>query len=131
MDDDPHRVHGAPVEAQELRNSPRGVRCACPECGERFTALTPTAEFCSNHCRSAFNNRRKMRGAELYDLLMAMRYERSLSKTLKVWSVLCRMAAKFREEDRIDREGRKSWRGPRSVLLRHVDVVAKIVQRGK
>lgn len=44
----------------------------CRECGEPFTAKTLSAAFCpTKPCRAAFNRRRRDRGAELYDFVMA------------------------------------------------------------
>lgn len=86
------------------------VRCkACQECGSDFTPQTLHAEFCSTACRKGFNNRRAVRGAELYDLFMTLRYDRKLAAKLKVWKLLCRMAMGYRREDQAERAGRKSW----------------------
>jgi hypothetical protein len=60
----------------------------CTECGAPFLAharLARHAEFCGTECRKAFNNRRAMRGATLYDLFMTLRYERGLAAKLHVW----------------------------------------------
>lgn len=43
----------------------------CRECGKEFEAKTVSALFCASACRSAFNRRRRDRGAELYDFVMA------------------------------------------------------------
>ena len=43
---------------------------ACLECGGECGK----GEFCGSACRMAFNNRRKARGAELYDLFMVHRF---------------------------------------------------------
>lgn len=42
------------------------------------------------------------RGAEMYDLFMAMRYERDEAKELGCWSRLCAMAMHFKEQDDVD-----------------------------
>ena len=89
----------------------------CRECGAG-TRGSPT--FCSDPCRKAFNNRRLVRGAELYDLLMCWRYERALAARLHVWRAVCRLLAKYRGEDRAAREGRQSWKRPTEILGRHV-----------
>jgi hypothetical protein len=60
-----------------------------------------------------------VRGAELYDLFMALRFERTTATSLNVWRLICRMASAFRDEDVDQREGRKSWRPPSRVLGRH------------
>ncbi|MCG8506205.1 MAG: DUF2116 family Zn-ribbon domain-containing protein [Sphingomonadales bacterium] len=49
----------------------------CAECGEGLPRdRTRQQDFCGDACRSAFNNRRKRRGAILYDLAMDMRVNR-------------------------------------------------------
>jgi predicted nucleic acid-binding Zn ribbon protein len=93
-------------------NSGRGVH-PCLECGEPTKSQ---GEFCGRDCKTSFHNRRKRRGAELYDLYMAYRHERATVKTLGVWRIMNRMAALFRDEDRRERAGRRSWRRPREVL---------------
>lgn len=80
--------------------------------------------FCGQPCRLRFNNRRLQRGAELYDLFMTMRYDRSEAKRLGVWALMCRMGQQMREEDQIDREGRQSWRNPSDVLKDRADLRA-------
>lgn len=86
---------------------------ACVECGAETTAK---GDFCSDRCRHDFNNRRRMRGAELYDLYMAHRFERDRAKQLGVFQAINRLASNYRQEDVARRAGRKSWRAPRTVL---------------
>lgn len=86
---------------------------ACLECG---TSTGKSGDFCANACRDAFNNRRKRRGAEFYDLYMAHRFERALATKLKLMSRINRLASIYREDDRQRREGRRSWRRPQDVL---------------
>lgn len=86
---------------------------ACLECGE---GTTRQREFCSAKCRSDWNNRRKQRGAELYDLYMAHRFDRTNAQALRVFQAINRMASNFREEDKARRAGRQSWRSPRTVI---------------
>lgn len=74
------------------------------------------ALFCSSPCRSAFNNRRALRGAEIYDIFMAMRYQRHKAKGL--WTLLCALAQAFREEDQRRRKDFVSWLDPDTVLAR-------------
>ncbi|RWQ35508.1 MAG: transcriptional regulator [Mesorhizobium sp.] len=88
---------------------------ACLECGEPFERA-PSREFCSVKCRKDWNNRRMKRGAELYDLYMAHRFDRANAKDLRVFQAINRMASNFREEDRTERAGRQSWRRPSAVL---------------
>lgn len=85
---------------------------ACLECGEP----RGNGDFCSSACRHSFNNRRKARGAEIYDLYMALRFERPLAKLLGVLQAISRLASNYRAEDLAQRAGRKSWRNPRTVL---------------
>jgi hypothetical protein len=100
---------------------------ACVECGCDFTPGAAHGDFCSSPCRKGFNNRRALRGAELYDLFMVLRYERDLAKKLHVWKILCRMAMGFRAEDQAQRDGRKSWRPARQVIDRRADLHATVV----
>lgn len=90
--------------------------CTCRECGAAYVSARAEGGFCSARCRAAWNNRRAKRGAEAYDLLMALRYDRALARRLKIWRLLCRMAMQFRAEDQAARAGRPSWRDPRLVL---------------
>lgn len=80
--------------------------------------------FCGQPCRLRFNNRRLQRGAEFYDLFMAMRYDRAEAKRLGVWASMCRMGQQMREEDQRERDGRKSWREPKDVLSDRPDLRA-------
>jgi hypothetical protein len=81
----------------------------CKECGSEFESSHPRAEFCGTPCRMDFNNRRGARGAELYDLIMCMNYERDYARTNKFRSVVDRMASTFRQEDKEERNGRPSY----------------------
>lgn len=98
-------------------NAPFGVR-ECQWCGEHFPAQGADQTFCCNGHRQAFNNLRLQRGAQLYDLFMCARYERKAAAGLKVWSLICTMLAHFRQEDRTERAGRKSWMPARGVVER-------------
>lgn len=95
-----------------------GFRRACLECGRPFSASVSGAEFCGPVCRMVFNNRRTRRGAELYDLFMALRHDRATATAFKVWRLLNRLAAGFRAEDVSERDGRRSWRAPAAILAR-------------
>lgn len=86
---------------------------ACLECGAGTTAK---GDFCSVACRTGFNNRRKARGAEMYDLYMAHRFDRDNAQALGVFQAINRLASDFRQEDKARRAGRRSWRNPRDVL---------------
>lgn len=90
----------------------------CIECGASYGAATARSEFCSSVCRLAFNNRRLQRGAELYDLVMAWRYQRKIATALHVMRAICRLAQQYREEDAKHRSGRLSWRSPKAIILR-------------
>jgi hypothetical protein len=106
-------------------------RFACLECGEACASTAANAEFCSTNCRKAWNNRRAMRGAELYDLVMVWRFDRARCKALRIWTLLCRMAALFREDDWNARGGRRSWSPAEQVLERKAYLHAVVVHRGR
>lgn len=88
---------------------------ACLECGTQFAAARGR-EFCTSACRQRWNNRRMQRGAELYDLYMAHRFDRANAQALGVFQAVNRMASNFHTEDAAERAGRRSWRATRAVL---------------
>ena len=82
---------------------------SCGECGGSMEGRDKAAAFCDKRCRDNHKNRRCRRGVLLYDLFMALRFERKLASKLKVWSAMCRLAGTWREEDNHERAGRRSW----------------------
>lgn len=90
----------------------------CIECGERFEAGHRKAEFCCSGHRYEFSNRRRQRGMAIYDVFMAMRYERGLQKLFGLWTLMCRMAEAWRDEDKAQRAGRKSWQDVKELYER-------------
>lgn len=90
----------------------------CLECGAPYASSVATAEFCCSACRSRWNNRRLVRGSELYDLVMALRWDRPLAKALHAFTLLSRAAAAFRAEDVDERSGRRSWSPPDRIVGR-------------
>lgn len=90
----------------------------CLECGASSESTAANAEFCCTNCRKAWNNRRAMRGAELYDLVMVWRFDRTRSKALSIWTLLCRMASLFRADDVKHRNRRRSWSAAELVIER-------------
>lgn len=93
------------------------ARCQlCLECGESIIGGRAGQEFCCTGCRQSFNNRRLARGAELYDLLRALRRERGLAKNLNIWTHICRLEQKWQAEDDRQRPGRKSYMPPQKAL---------------
>lgn len=83
----------------------------CKECGESLQRPAKPSgrpkEFCGTACARKFHNRRAMRGAELYDFVMASRYQRKkYAGAITIVSQLCR---EWHDEDKEDRDGRPSW----------------------
>jgi hypothetical protein len=99
----------------------------CRECAAPFSAPRTTREFCSVSCRQTFNNRKLIRGAAMYDIIMAMRFDRAAAKDSGAWSLLCRLAASFKAEDHRDRGGRKSWDDLPRVRDRHTSLSSTVV----
>lgn len=81
----------------------------CRECGKSFQAKRNEAGFCSVPCRKEYHNRRYKRGAEAYDLLMTLRFDRKLATEEKLLGHLWALASAFREGDKANRAGRRSW----------------------
>lgn len=101
----------------------------CAECGQTYTALRAHSEFCGAACRKAFNNRRMTRGAELYDLFMAVRYERDEANAAHVWSNMCKLAADYRVKDEAERGGRRSWGDWKGWLRNNPWLAAVVITR--
>lgn len=76
----------------------------CRECGAPCQR-----SFCSKPCRMTWHNRRKSRGAEFYDFVMALRYERDEATKAEAWTTLCSLARACRDSDKALRAGRHSW----------------------
>lgn len=101
-------------------------RC-CAEClSPMYAARQPgmnrkprRSKFCSTLCKTTWNNRRKNRGADVYDLWMAMRYERDEAKRLGVWTEMCRLSELWNAED--EKAGRITYSPPAEVVLRLKD----------
>src|SRR5258708_28487942 len=78
---------------------------SCRECGGSYAAQRATSEFCCAACRRAFSNRRMLRGANFYDLIMAMRFNRVAAADEVAWTLLFKMAATFKAEERLQPGG--------------------------
>lgn len=81
----------------------------CAECGQPYTAKRKASRFCCPQCRTDYLNRRNMRGAILYDLKMAERFERDDATKAGLMAIMNRLCADWRNEDNRQRGGRKSW----------------------
>jgi hypothetical protein len=81
----------------------------CAECGEPFQTNRRDAEFCGDAHRKAYNNRRAVRGAEMYDLMMTLRFERTHARDEQLWSHLCALASAYKTSDRNLRADRPSY----------------------
>lgn len=101
----------------------------CRECGTGFDAYNRGNGFCSTACRKTFNNRRATRGAEIYDLFMATRFEREKSAALGLWTVLCFVASEHRQDDLDKRGGRNSWRPPEEILAEKPSLKAELLAK--
>jgi len=87
----------------------------CMECGCQIPAKPakkgPVPKFCGQACSKTFNNRRMTRGAELYDLLMAGRFQRETHAGM--WRpTMSVLATHFHDKDKRERDGRQSWHTP-------------------
>jgi predicted nucleic acid-binding Zn ribbon protein len=115
-----------PLKRQEGSGRTTGA-LHCRECSAGFESGRSAREFCSDRCRRIFHNRKTARGAQLYDLVMALRYDRKRAATSRAFSLLCRMAAAFKAED--DLAGRQSWDKARTVTARSARFLASLVGR--
>ena len=88
----------------------------CKECGSDFRPKQYNAEFCCSGHRNAFNNRRQLRGATLYDLEMIQRNEPELFAKHNLATIRSNLLQHWKSEDATEREGRKSWKSAFNVL---------------
>lgn len=75
--------------------------------------------FCTTACKAKWNNRNKLRGADLVQLMLCHRYERALSAQLGLFKAICRLVQTWQEED--ERAGRQTYERPEKLLLRLMD----------
>lgn len=78
----------------------------CRECGTPFIPSRRPALHCSETCRTAFNRRRRERGAELYDFVMA-------GQTAVVEMLL----GAYKTADMATRDGRPSFQPTQQAIL--------------
>ncbi len=90
-------------------------------------AQRATREFCRSACRKAFQNRVALRGVDLFHLFMSMRFDRANAEAEGVWSLMCRLAASYKEQDDRDRDGRRSWDDVAKVRARNPHLGATVV----
>lgn len=72
----------------------------CGECGVEFIAKDRRAEFCGTPCRVAHTNRRRDRGAMLYDMYVHLRFNREAATEEGLRTLIDRMVGNWVEEDR-------------------------------
>ena len=93
-----------------IHKSVPGRSNQCLECGteiKRKTSHGRPVKFCSTEHRKAWNNRRMTRGAILYDEIMKWRFDRANNKDAV--TTMAQIASMFRDNDKRDRDGRRSW----------------------
>lgn len=133
LDHKPSEATECPQSASPAVPSSRATarygRIQCRECGTGFQRYTRSDNFCSTTCRRTFNNRRAMRGAELYDLFMVIRFDRPRAKLLGLWTIVCYLAGMFRDEDNAERDGRPSWRDPAEIIGDKPFLKAELIAR--
>lgn len=90
----------------------------CRECGAELPAPRGRRRrpmvFCPDvsgvkNCKADWHNRRRVRGAMLYDLFMATRYQREHAVSVNATTRMSQLAADFLREDAETRDGRRSW----------------------
>lgn len=101
----------------------------CVECAAVVETKKDTTRFCGAACRMAWNNRRRDRGAQLYDLFRAMRRERGKAAEMGLWSIACALELSWQEEDQAERPGRRSYLDAKAAVEALYD--AGQLQRGE
>ncbi len=100
----------------------------CRECNTPLAATRKeNAEFCAVPCRIAWRNRRMSRGADLYDVFMALRFDRAVAYEKGLYALMCRMASTWNEEDKVS--GRQSYFPADETVIRNNHHNAVVVSR--
>lgn len=86
----------------------------CRECGKPFQPRQTWALFCDGACRRVFNRRRRDRGTELYDFVMAQHGNQPIDYR----PVIHKLCEAYRVSDLTLRNGRESWQPPSLALTR-------------
>ncbi len=79
----------------------------CRECGQPFEPSRRARLFCTSVHRIAYNNRRRLYGGAMFDLVMEWRFDRERGSS--ALADLCALAATVRMQDHRERGGRPSW----------------------
>lgn len=82
-------------------------RGSCLECGTKYERKRSAAEFCGDKCRMAFNQRRRDRGTELYDILMSARFD--AKDRAAPGDLVAKLLSAYKAADDHARNGRASW----------------------
>lgn len=101
----------------------------CMECGADlpvYSGKGQRSRFCGVKCRNAFNNRRAQRGALLYDLFMASRFERQAADSAGARSVMARLASEWNMAD----DGKRTWGDWQEWIANHPAFNPAAVKRG-
>ena len=123
-------MSAAPVQTPS--RSSRSDAKACRECGRpEFEWARERGDFCCDACRRDWNNRRQARGAVLYDLVMALRFDRKASQEIKLWTIVCKFCAIWRDDDVARRASRPSWREAALVVEERPWVFAASLKAGR
>ena len=89
---------------ERIRRKPRQPwQFTCKECGSEFLSTRTDKSFCSTECRKNWNNRRQVRGGQIYDLAMKYRADRARGDLGR----LCNVIDRFLREDKA--KGRTTW----------------------
>lgn len=99
------------------------AKIICRECGEATEVKAANAIFCGTNCANSYDRRRARRAVKLYDVFMEMRFNRKAAKGM--WTLLCRLAEEWRDEDKRIRKGLQSWKDPRAIIEERVDLIGK------
>lgn len=122
------RLHAMPCQGHSAARGKAAPVHTCLECG---APTRPSQQFCRAACRRDFHNRRRVRGATLYDLYMASRFDRAAANQAGLWKLMNRLASAWREEDQAKRGGRRSYLGHKAALEKMPWLSATTVVAGR
>ena len=88
------------MTAAQPKKKPTFGGRVCPECGDKFVAAHPNAQFCSAAHKTAFHNRQKGRA---HVIMYAMAYRQGRGRkgvAAEAFKETCRLLDMFNAEDR-------------------------------
>ena len=91
-------------------------KARCNECAAEYIAQRAASRFCGTKCRKDYNNRRALRGAQLYDAMMGLRHDKKAARDAGLdYTAVCSLVKKYADED----GKRVTYTRPHAFMIEH------------